>query len=456
MASSFSSDDTIAAIATPLGRSGVGIVRLSGPEAARIVCELLGRPRPLKARRATLAKLPASSSSIGDQVIVTYFPRPHSYTGEDVTEVSAHGSPVVLQGLLRAAIDRGARLAEPGEFTLRAFLNGKLDLVQAEAVADLIEAVTPLQARAAFDQLDGTLTTVIREIETRLFDLIARLEASLDFPEEGYHFVAVKAARVELEQLRGRIEQVLAGAARGRLVREGATVAIVGSPNVGKSSLFNALVHAERAIVTPIAGTTRDLVSERVDVGGLSIALVDTAGIRDARDAVEVEGVARARQAAASAELLIVVVDGSRELDDDDRALIAATANRPRVLTINKADLGEAWPSATIDEAGVRVSARTGVGLDTLTTHIIAALVGDAPERDAPLVTNVRHITLLERSQEALTRAIASVAGTDEPISEEFLLADLQEAIAHLQEITGRRTADDLLHHIFKNFCIGK
>lgn len=453
----FSADDTIAAIATPLGRSGVGIVRLSGSESARIVCELVQRPRPLKARRATFAKLPASSSSIGDQVIVTHFPRPHSYTGEDVTEVSAHGSPVVLQGILRAAIDRGARLAEPGEFTLRAFLNGKLDLVQAEAVADLIDAVTPLQARAAFDQLDGTLTTVIREIETRLFDLMARLEASLDFPEEGYHFVAVKAARVELEELRGRIERVLRGAVRGRLVREGTTVAIIGSPNVGKSSLFNALIQAERAIVTPIAGTTRDLVTERVDLGGLSIALVDTAGIRDARDLVEVEGVARARQAASHAELAIVVLDGSRELDDDDHALMSATASRPRVVAINKSDLGETWPADAIgNAAAVRISARTGAGLDALTSLLNAALIGDSPERDAPSVTNVRHIVLLERSQEVLSRAIASVTGSKEPISEEFLLADLQEAIAHLQEITGRRTTDDLLHHIFKNFCIGK
>ena len=337
----FSSDDTIAAIATPLGRSGVGIVRLSGPEAARIVCELLERPRPLKARRATFAKLPASSSSIGDQVIVTYFPRPHSYTGEDVTEVSAHGSPVVLQGLLRAAIDRGARLAEPGEFTLRAFLNGKLDLVQAEAVADLIEAVTPLQARAAFDQLDGTLTTVIREIETRLFDLIARLEASLDFPEEGYHFVAVKAAGVELEELRERIEQVLRGAARGRLVREGATVAIIGSPNVGKSSLFNALVHAERAIVTPIAGTTRDLVSERVDVGGLSRSHWWIPRGLVSRRQCRSEGVVRGGKAAVNLpSLVLVVVDASRE-PERGRPSASGDFRRPSADRAASADLGE-------------------------------------------------------------------------------------------------------------------
>src|SRR5262245_13589830 len=453
----FSTDDTIAAIATPLGRSGVGIVRLSGPDAARIVCTLLGRSRPLQARRATLVKLPASPSSVGDQLLVTHFPRPHSYTGEDVTELSAHGSPVVLQGILRALIDRGARLAEPGEFTLRAFLNGKLDLVQAEAVGDLIDAVTPVQARAAFDQLDGTLTTTIRAIEAQLFDLVARLEASLDFPEEGYHFVEVQVARGELEHVRGRIETLLRGAARGRLVREGATVAIVGTPNVGKSSLFNSLLQADRAIVTPIAGTTRDLVSERVDLGGLSIALVDTAGIRSSTDVVEIEGVTRARDAAANADVVIVVLDGSRPLDDDDCDVLSATAERPRVVAVNKADLAHAWAAESIAGSSVvRVSARTGSGLDELTTRLTAALVGEQPERDVPLVTNVRHIVLLERARDALSGGIASIAGSADAMSEEFLLADLQDASAALQEITGRRTADDLLHHIFQNFCVGK
>jgi tRNA modification GTPase len=452
----FATDDTIAAIATPLGRSGVGIIRLSGAESARIACDLLGRTRPLQPRRATFAKLSASPCSVGDQVIVTHFPRPHSYTGEDVTELSAHGSPVVLQGILRAALERGARLAEPGEFTLRAFLNGKLDLVQAEAVGDLIDAVTPRQARAAYDQLDGTLTTAIRRIEAELFDLMARLEASLDFPEEGYHFVTAAAAGTALERIRADIEHLLRGAARGRLVREGATVAIVGTPNVGKSSLFNALLRTDRAIVTPIAGTTRDLVTERADLGGLSVALVDTAGMRGSTDVVEIEGVTRARRAAAAADLVIVVLDGSRPLDDNDRDVLESTASHRRVIAINKIDIRDAWGREAADPASVRISARTGAGLDELTAHMVSTLAGDAIERDPPLVTNVRHIALLERAREALCRAIAATGTAGTPISEEFLLADVQDASACLQEITGRRTPEDLLQHIFKNFCIGK
>src|SRR5688572_3619080 len=269
----FSTSDTIVAIATPPGRGGIGVIRISGPDAAPIASKLTGRDRPLKPRHATFAKVAigARHQRLLDQVVLTYFVAPASYTGEDVVEISAHGSPVVLASMLRAAIAAGARLAEPGEFTLRAFLNQKLDLIQAEAVADLIDAVTPLQARAAFDQLEGTLTTAITSIEKDLFDIVAKLEASLDFPDEGYHFVAPKDAAASIAGVIGRIDSLLAQAARGRLIREGAQVAIVGAPNVGKSSLFNALLNANRAIVTAVPGTTRDLLTERADIGGLSL-----------------------------------------------------------------------------------------------------------------------------------------------------------------------------------------
>jgi tRNA modification GTPase len=461
----FSTADTIVAIATPPGRGGLGVVRLSGPESARIAGELVGRERPFEPRHATLARLAPGRSgeaepSVGDAVVVTVFARPGSYTGDEVAELSAHGSPVVLASILRAAVRAGARLAERGEFTLRAFLNGKIDLVQAEAVADLIDAVTPLQARAAFDQLEGTLTFAIAAIEAELFDLTARLEASLDFPEEGYHFIEPGGASAALAKIAAAIDRLLADAARGRLVREGAQVVILGAPNVGKSSLFNALLNANRAIVTPIPGTTRDLLTERAEIGGLSVALVDTAGMRPAGDVVEQEGVARARGAMAAAELAVVMLDRSRALDDNDRAVLAGTASRPRVIVLNKIDLPAVLdPASLADPAGsgaVEVSVRTGEGLDWLTRAIVRALTAGEPDRDPPIVTNVRHATLLERARSNLGSAIAALDASNLTLPEEFLLADLHEASLHLQEITGRRTADDVLRHIFKSFCVGK
>ena len=467
----FSTVDTIVAIATPAGRGGLGVIRLSGPDAARIACDLTGRTKPLKPRHATFGVIgvspPFSPSArdekgqvAGDHVVVTLFPAPASYTGEDVAEVSAHGSPVVLNSILRAAIDAGARLAEPGEFTLRAFLNGKLDLIQAEAVADLIDAVTPLQARAAFDQLEGTLTKQIGAIDQALFDIIAKLEASLDFPDEGYHFVAPTEARASIDGVIARIDALLAQAQRGRLVREGAAVAIVGAPNVGKSSLFNVLLNANRAIVTAIPGTTRDLLTEQADIGGLSLSLIDTAGVRETADVVEQEGVARAKAAAGIADLTIVLLDRSRPLTNDDRELLGVTASRPRVVAWNKIDLPPSLPLEPLDPVeAVAISATTGAGIDRLIAAIGTGLSTlpsakvDESLRDRPQITNVRHTVLLERARESLMRAAASLQSK---VSEEFPLLDLQEASAALQEITGKRTTDDLLRHIFERFCIGK
>jgi tRNA modification GTPase len=359
----------------------------------------------------------------------------------------------VLQSILRAAIEAGARLAEPGEFTLRAYLNGKLDLVQAEAIGDLIEAVTPRQARAAFDQLEGTLTTAIAAIEHDLFDLGARLEASLDFPDESYHFADMARTAAELESVRTRIEGLLSGAARGRMIREGAHVAIVGTPNVGKSSLFNALLDVNRAIVTAVPGTTRDLLTERLDIRGFSVALVDTAGIRVPTDEVEEEGIARARQAAAVADVMVLVLDGARPTSEADRALMELGGAR-RVIVLNKSDLPariEALPA----EDAISVSALTRAGIETLVDRLATLLGGVEDDRDSPLVSNIRHIALLEQARAALDRTIEALTSGSAP-SEEFVLADLQEVEQYLQEITGRRTTDDLLRHIFERFCIGK
>lgn len=461
----FSTTDTIVAIATPPGRGGIGVVRVSGPYAHAIAQRLVTHNDAFEPRYATFTTVRLTSpgddapalagqgrrtpSNTIDHAIVTFFPAPHSYTGDEVVEISAHGSPVVLRAIVAAAIDAGARLAEPGEFTLRAFLNGRIDLMQAEAVADLIDAATPLQARAAFDQLEGTLTRAIGEMDAALFDLVARLEASVDFPEEGYHFVDPAAMTSAIEALRDRTSALLADARRGRLIREGLQVAIVGAPNVGKSSLFNALVGSARAIVTDVPGTTRDLLTEVVDLDGVRVTLVDTAGLRDTSDPIEVEGVSRSMQSVTVADLVLQVVV--------DPVFAEAPLGRParpstRLVVWNKSDLrgdGDVRPDA------ISVSAITGAGLDELRRAIVDALGGEVA-RDRPAITNVRHIALVQRAHDALTRARDAAAAAGGALSEEFVLADLQDARGAFEEITGRRAPEDVLAHIFEKFCIGK
>ena len=456
----FSPNDTIVAIATPPGRGALGVVRISGPRSRHIGSALFTRRSPLEPRRATFTRLrpdfrtpPRGSHSAytGDHVVVTFFPAPDSYTGQHVIEISAHGSPVVLRTIVRAAIDTGARLAQPGEFTLRAYLNGKLDLVQAESVADLIAAATPQQARVAFDQLEGTLTRRIVEIDSGLFDLIARLEASLDFPDEGYHFIAPSEIAERIGGVIAQIDCLLADADRGRMIREGVTVVIAGRPNVGKSSLFNALAGADRAIVTAIPGTTRDLVTEPVDIEGIAVTLVDTAGQHDSLDLVEQEGIARAVQARAVADLVLVVLDGSQPAMDADRSLLDHTARHRRIVVANKSDRARAAGFDVPD--ALSVSAATGAGIDTLRRAIGESLSGDELARDTAAVSNIRHVTLLRQARETLTRA-REAAAAEAP--EEFLLSDLQTARAHFDEIVGTRTSDDVLQRIFERFCIGK
>lgn len=450
----FSTTDTIVAIATPPGRGGIGIVRISGPSAQEIAQRLAGREERFEARHATLAQLRGSGGSF-DRAIVTVFPSPHSYTGEDVAEVSVHGSPVLLQAAVAESMRLGARLAEPGEFTLRAFLNGRIDLVQAEAVRDLIDAVTPLQARAAFDQLEGTLTVEIREIDAALFDLCARLEASLDFPDEGYHFVEEHSAASEIESVTTRIDRLLESARRGRLLREGFQVVLSGRTNTGKSSIFNQLAGANRAIVTPVPGTTRDLLTEVIDIGGIPVTVVDTAGVRVApSDAIEAEGIARAAAARRVAALVVVVLDGSVALRDDDRMLLEQTAAVPRVIVGNKSDLPASWTTLGVSDGVVRVSALNGDGIDGLRSAILTVIAGGKSDaRDLPAVTNLRHVDLLTRAREGLERAASAARAL---VSEEFVLADINDARRCLEEITGARTTDDLLGHIFSSFCIGK
>jgi len=461
----FSTTDTIVAIATPPGRGGIGVVRVSGPDARAIVQQLITHRDDLEPRHATFTKVRLKADATRDDdrgsvsvvaagfsrtdaaidhAVVTFFQGPGSYTGEDVVEISAHGSPVVLRQIVSAAIDAGARLAEPGEFTLRAFLNGRLDLPQAEAVADLIDAATPLQARAAFDQLEGTLTCAIREIDAALFDLIARLEASVDFPGEGYHFVEPGAIARELDGVLARTRRLLDDGRRGRLVREGFQVAIVGRPNVGKSSLFNALVGSGRAIVTDVPGTTRDLITEVVDLEGLKVTLVDTAGLRHASDAIESEGVSRSLRSVAIADLVVQVV-----ADDAPQNI-----ENKQVIVRNKSDILPTFDRPDI----VETSAKTGAGLASLRRAIARALLNqqESEARDRPAITNVRHIALVQRAHDAVERGRAAACAEGGGLSEEFVLADLQDARRALEEIAGRRAPDDLVVHIFSRFCIGK
>jgi tRNA modification GTPase len=449
----FATDDTIVAIATPGGRGGIGIVRISGPDASRVAAALLTVPHELAPRYATLTRVRLTAEAAFDEVVATRFPAPHSYTGQDVVEINAHGSPVVLREIVERAIRAGARLAGPGEFTLRAFLNGKRDLVQAEAVADLIDAVTPLQARTACDQLEGTLTSRIAQLDAVLYDVIARLEASIDFPDEGYHFIAPDAITTEIDRVLAVLDLLLADASRGRIIREGAQVVIAGRPNVGKSSLFNALLGAERAIVTAIPGTTRDLVTERVDVDGLAVTLIDTAGVRDTLDLVEQEGVSRGDRARAVADLVLVVLDASEGVTDDDIRLLERTADRQRVIVLNKTDIGSERPIDRLPVGVIRASATARAGVDELRAAITHALTGRESLRDGAAISNVRHIALLESARRELAAARQAAVAS---MPEEFLLADLQAARQHFDEVVGRRTTDDLLVHIFERFCIGK
>jgi tRNA modification GTPase len=471
----FSLDDTIIALATPPGRGGLSVVRLSGPRSVDIAARLIDSPAPLEPRRATLVRVATPTRAAGprsaapapmaavDQAVVTWFAAPASYTGEDVVEFSLHGSPVIAGAVIDACSTAGARLAGPGEFTLRAFLNGRIDLTQAEAVLDLVEATTPRQAKVAFDQLQGALTERIGDIERPLFELRAKLEASTDFPGEGYHFISPEETREAIGAALSRTRRLLADARGGRLVREGLVVAIAGRPNVGKSTLFNRLSGVERAIVTPVPGTTRDLLTEAVMLGATRVTLVDTAGLRPTSDPVEREGVARAERARAAADVVLAMLDRSAPLTEDDRRLLDAGDRAARIVVANKADLPAAWTPSDLADRGpvdaatvvVEISAATGQGIDELLLAIdkVAGLSGP---QDPVYISNIRHIALLGQVAERLTDAESVAAGAVGQMPEYLILSDIGAASELLQEVTGERTTDDLLSEIFSRFCIGK
>ncbi|MCI0355373.1 MAG: tRNA uridine-5-carboxymethylaminomethyl(34) synthesis GTPase MnmE [Acidobacteria bacterium] len=458
-------DDTIVAISTPPGRGGIGVVRLSGPEAHAIAAPVLRLKRELEPSRAVFGELiePETGERL-DEVVVTFFAKPHSYTTDDVVEVSTHGAPVILRRVVELAIEGGARLAEPGEFTMRAFLNGRLDLTQAEAVRDLIESQTLYQAKVAAQQLEGAVSHRLQPIKQSLVELIALLEAGIDFAEDDVSVLPAERILAHLGKVRVPLAALEQSFAYGKLVHEGFTLAIVGRPNVGKSSLFNRLVERERAIVTAAPGTTRDLVSETVSLEGIPVRLVDTAGIREALDEAESIGVQKSLEALADADLALVVLEASVPLSAEDRRLLALVEQRPAVVVENKCDLADARAGSEIrhtsQESGgtaiatLRTSALTGEGIGEL-RHAILARVGDdfSSQTESGFLTNVRHQGLVRDSLTALDAAERAVASR---VPHEMLLLDLYNALRPLDAITGTTTADDILNLIFSRFCIGK
>ncbi|HTW65917.1 MAG TPA: tRNA uridine-5-carboxymethylaminomethyl(34) synthesis GTPase MnmE [Bryobacteraceae bacterium] len=442
--------DTIVAISTPPGRSGIGLVRLSGAKSAAIAGRILRFPAHHAWRPWTsaLADLIDDSGASVDQVVVAYFAAPRSYTAEDMLEISCHGSPVVLRFCVERACAAGARLAEPGEFTLRAYLNGRIDLPQAEAVRDLIEATTLYQARVAAQQVEGSVSKRIRPVKEQLVELIALLEAGIDFAEDDISVAPVE----EILRRLNPIEQALATLAAtfdfGKLVHSGITLAIVGRPNVGKSSLFNRLLEQDRAIVTDIPGTTRDLVSESAAIHGIPVKFVDTAGIRAGQDVVESLGIERSYQAMADADVTLVVVDLAAAVESADLTLIERAQSQGRLIIVgNKSDLPRV---AELNHEFIAVSSLTGEGIEQL-REAIAPLA--AQEQDSGLITSVRHAHLLRESIEALEQGRKAA---EFGIPHEMLLLDLYAALRPLDAITGATTADDILNRIFSTFCIGK
>jgi len=495
-------DDTIVAIATPPGRGGIGVVRLAGPDARAIAAPILRLKHELEPGRAVFGELvepmltseddkiptvsrqnretrvghplefpaslrsgageaPAPTQARIDEVVVTYFVKPHSYTTDDIIEISAHGSPIVLRHIVEMCVASGARLAEPGEFTIRAFLNGRIDLTQAEAVRDLIDSQTLYQVKVAAQQLGGALSRRLQPIKQNLVELIALLEAGIDFAEDDVSVMPDARILEHIASIRKPLEELSASFAYGRIVHAGLTLAIVGRPNVGKSSLFNRLVERERAIVTATPGTTRDLVTETVAIGGIPVQLVDTAGMRHALDEAESIGIRKSMEALADADLVLVVVDASEPRTKEDDELLAQAQNRAAIVVQNKFDLrtelmkmptsgntGQKWGTRA-----VATSALTGKGISELRAEILKHVAGESGVQESGFLTNVRHAGFIKDSLSALSAAGTAVANR---VPHEMLLLDLYNALRPLDAITGATTTDDILNLIFSTFCIGK
>ncbi len=434
--------DTIVAPATPVGRSALAIVRIDGPRSAEILAALTGLAPP-EERIATHTEL----DQIDDCVAIRYV-APRSFTGNDLVELTLHGNPLIVRQVIDACIGLGARIAEPGEFTERAVLNGKLDLVQAESIADLVNARTPLQAKLSLRNVEGVLSRKAAAIRDTLLHVISRLEAALDFAEEGYEFIRREEARASVQSARDDAGEIAATFRRGRATRAGIAAVILGKPNAGKSTLLNRLVGSDRAIVTPVPGTTRDIVRETIELGGLPVTFADTAGLRESADLVESIGVNRARDAARFADFVLYLVDATHGMDDDDRAELARLDSQVVIVVYTKRDL------AAAPEDALAISAVTGGGMNELLERIDAVVREQfaAPE-ESPTIVNERQFAAVNESAAALDRALLSI---DAAANEELVVVDLYAAANALASLTGGISNEDVLAEIFAKFCIGK
>lgn len=447
--------NTIIALATPLGRSGIGVVRLSGESSLAIVQKLVHNetfsPKP---RFASLQKIyDLETSDVTDETLITYFQAPHSFTGEDVIEISCHGSPVIIRQIIDSCLRLDARMADAGEFSLRALANGRMNLSQAEAIRDLIDAQTAAAARQSIRQLRGELSNQLQPLKDELLNVIVILESSLEFVEDDLPEFQMERIKSDLQKIRESLAAMASTFQVGKLLREGLKVALVGRPNVGKSSVFNALLGTDRAIVTEIAGTTRDQLHEKLTINNIPISLIDTAGLRETSDTVESIGVERSKRAMIDADLVIVLLDGSENLTAEDEEIIAQVKELNHLIAVNKNDLNQTALEISGDPKQLRISAKTGEGLSELQQAIVEPFSNRAVENAGFLITDARHYDLLRRA-EAETKT--SLVLIDERASEEIILIGLHNALRFLGEITGETTTEDMLTRIFSTFCIGK
>ena len=449
-------EDTIAAISTPLGKSGLGVIRLSGKDSRRIALSLFSAPHNnIEDRVPVLGRVfEPSTGDVIDQAVVTYFQAPRSFTREDLVEISCHGSPVILKGILRLALEAGARLASPGEFTLRAFLRGRIDLVQAEAIRDLIEAQTLFQVKVAQEQLTGSISRRLRPAKDGLVQLISLLEAGIDFAEDDVSVLPEAEVGRRLSDIEAGLVPLRASFALGKIVSSGLSIALAGRPNVGKSSVFNALLHEDRSIVTEIPGTTRDLVSETTQIQGIPVRLMDTAGIREANDRVEQLGIDRSVEALADADQVLFIVDGSEPWTTLDAEILLRLERRSYLLVVNKVDLAQELDEQSLPLGAklvCRVSAKTGQGIDDLGRALFKEY--GLQEGQGGLITNLRQEQLIESALVALEKCQQSLI---HQMPHEVILLDLYSALKALNALTGETTVEDILDNIFSTFCIGK